>query len=40
MMVVSVLVYEEDTKNLRHARIMEWRTDKDWKDCDGHEIFN
>lgn len=37
---VSCMLIEEDTKNLRHARIMEWRTDKNWKDCDGHEIFN
>lgn len=36
---VQAMMIEEDTKALRHAKIINWRDDKDWKDCDGHEIF-
>ena len=36
---VQAMMIEEDTKALRHGKIMKWRDDKDWRDCDGHEIF-
>jgi ATP-dependent DNA ligase len=35
---VTAMMIESDTKALRHAKIMEWRDDKNWKDCDGHEL--
>ena len=35
---VQAMMIEEDTKALRHAKIMQWRNDKDWRDCDGHEF--
>lgn len=36
---VQAMMIEEDTGALRHGKIMEWRTDdKDWRECDGHEI--
>lgn len=36
---VQAMQIEEDTKHLRHAKIIGWRKDKLWSDCDGHEIF-
>lgn len=36
---VQAMMIEQDTKALRHGKIMQWRDDKDWRDCDGHEIF-
>lgn len=36
---VQAMMIEQDTKALRHGKIMKWRDDKDWRDCDGHEIF-
>lgn len=37
---VQAMMIEKDTKALRHGKIMEWRGDnKDWKECDGHELF-
>lgn len=37
---VQAMMIEKDTKALRHGKIMKWREDKEWKDCDGHEIFD
>lgn len=38
---ISAMQIEEDTKHLRHAKVMEWRNDGDkrWDECDGKEIF-
>lgn len=37
---VQAMMIEKDTKALRHGKIMEWRNDdKDWRACDGHELF-
>ena len=36
---VQAMMIEKDTKALRHGKIMEWREDKEWSECDGHEIF-
>ena len=36
---VQAMMIEQDTKALRHGKIMNWRNDKDWRDCDGHEIY-
>lgn len=35
---VTAMMLEEDTKALRHGKIVEWREDKDYKECDGHEL--
>lgn len=35
---VTAMMLEEDTKALRHGKIIEWREDKNYKDCDGHEL--
>lgn len=37
---VSAMMIEKDTKALRHGKIMDWRNDKDWSECDGHELFD
>ena len=37
---VSCMMIEKDTFGLRHAKILNWRSDKDWKDCDGYEVFD
>lgn len=37
---VQAMMIEKDTGALRHGKIMEWRSDnKDWRECDGHELF-
>jgi hypothetical protein len=36
---VSAMLIEEDTKALRHARIMEWREDISYKDCTYEKAF-
>ena len=37
---VTAMMIEKDTGALRHGKILEWREDKSWRDCDGHEIIN
>lgn len=39
---VQAMMIEEDTKKLRHGRIIEWRPegDKAWNECDGKELFD
>ena len=36
---VSAMLIEQDTQALRHAKIMEWRDDINWKDCTYDKIF-
>ena len=36
---VSAMLIEEDTKALRHARIMEWRDDISYEDCTYEKAF-
>lgn len=36
---VTAMMVEFDSGKLRHGKIMEWRQDKPWQDCDGHEIL-
>ena len=38
---VNAMMIENDTHNLRHARIIEWRSPEDmsWKDCTYEKIF-
>ena len=35
---VTAMMIEADTGALRHGKIIEWREDKSYKECDGHEL--
>lgn len=35
---VTAMMIEIDSGALRHGKILEWREDKNWKECDGHEF--
>lgn len=39
---VQAMMVEKDTRALRHSKIIAWRekAEKDWRDCDGHEIYD
>lgn len=36
---VSAMLIEKDTHALRHGRILEWRNDISWRDCEYSKVF-
>ena len=37
---VTCMEIDEESHNLRHAKIVEYRNDKDWKDCGLEQLYN
>lgn len=37
---VNAMSIEPDTHKFRHARIVEWRNDKNWKDCEVTQLWD
>ncbi len=40
VVMVNAMSIEPDTKKFRHGRIVQWRNDKSWKDCNLSQLFN
>ena len=38
VVVINAMDIEPDTHKLRHGKIMEWRDDKPWQECDYEQI--
>lgn len=40
VVAINAMSIEPDTKKFRHGRIIEWRVDKNWKDCELSQLFD
>ena len=40
VVMVNAMSIENDTKKFRHGRIVSWRNDKSWKDCEMSQLWD